>query len=173
GRGAAARGRLIPRARRAGRGLAAPRTLRYSRAMRPAASSDVDGIVERLSLGAREAARVLARASSATKDRALRDAAAGLRGAQAALLAANRDDVERARAAGERALFADRPTRTPDRMEAMARGLEHIAALPDPVGEPIAAWRRPNGLNIAKVRVPIGVVPPINDPRPNVTADSA
>src|SRR5262249_56037583 len=129
GRGAAARGRLIPRARRAGRGLAAPRTLRYSRAMRPAASSDVDGIVERLSLGAREAARVLARASSATKDRALRDAAAGLRGAQAALLAANRDDVERARAAGESAAFVDRLTLNPHRIQPMAPALDDITPL--------------------------------------------
>src|SRR5215468_1853987 len=141
--------------------------------MQPAASPDVDGIVERLSLGAREAARGLARASSAAKDRALRDAASGLRGAQAALLSANRDDVERARAVGESAAFVDRLTLNPDRIEAMARGLEDIAALPDPVGETIAAWRRPNGLDIAQVRVPIGVVLTIYESRPNVTADSA
>ena len=118
--------------------------------MQPAASPDIDGIVERLSRGAREAARALARASTAAKDRALRDAAAGLRDGRSALLSANRDDVERARAAGESAAFVDRLTLTPDRIEAMARGLEDIAALPDPVGETIAAWRRPNGLEIAR-----------------------
>ena len=141
--------------------------------MQPAASPDVDGIVERLSRSAREAARGLARASSAAKDRALRDAAAGLRDGRSALLSANRDDVERARAAGESAAFVDRLTLTPDRIEAMARGLEDIAALPDPVGETIAGWRRPNGLEIAQVRVPIGVVLTIYESRPNVTADSA
>src|SRR5215475_3480095 len=141
--------------------------------MQPAASPDVDGIVERLSRSAREAARALARASSAAKDRALRDAAAGLRDGRSALLSANRDDVERARVAGESAAFVDRLTLTPDRIEAMARGLEDIAALPDPVGETIAGWRRPNGLEIAQVRVPIGVVLTIYESRPNVTADSA
>jgi glutamate-5-semialdehyde dehydrogenase len=141
--------------------------------MQPAASPDVDDIVERLSRSAREAARALARASSAAKDRALRDAAAGLRDGRSTLLSANRDDVERARAAGESAAFVDRLTLTPDRIEAMARGLEDIVALPDPVGETIAGWRRPNGLEIAQVRVPIGVVLTIYESRPNVTADSA
>src|SRR5215468_8028654 len=141
--------------------------------MQPAASPDVDGIVERLSRSAREAARALARASSVAKDRALRDAAGGLRDGRSALLSANRDDVERARAAGESAAFVDRLTLTPPRIEAMAAGLEAIAALPDPVGETIAAWRRPNGLEIAQVRVPIGVVLTIYESRPNVTADSA
>ena len=76
-------------------------------------------------------------------------------------------------ARGETAAFVDRLTLTPARIEAMARGLEEIAALPDPVGETIAAWRRPNGLEIAQVRVPIGVVLTIYESRPNVTADSA
>src|SRR5262245_1248164 len=138
--------------------------------MQPAASPDVDGIVERLSRSAREAARALVRASSAAKDRALRDAAAGLRDGRSALLSANRDDVERARVAGESAAFVDRLTLTPDRIEAMARGLEDIVALPDPVGETIAGWRRPNGLEIAQVRVPIGVVLTIYESRPNVSA---
>src|SRR5262249_60412535 len=71
------------------------------------------------------------------------------------------------------AAFVDRLTLTPERIDAMARGLEEIAALPDPIGETIAAWRRPNGLEIAQVRVPIGVVLTIYESRPNVTADSA
>src|SRR5262249_60886901 len=66
-----------------------------------------------------------------------------------------------------------RLTLNPDRIEAMARGREELAALPDPVGESITAWRRPNGLDIAQVRVPIGVVFTIYESRPTVTADSA
>src|SRR5881397_2894060 len=138
----------------------------------------MDGIeaarmVETLSGEARAAARALAGVSTAAKDAALRAAAARLRRTEASLLAANRGDVERARAAGEGAAFVDRLTLTPARIDAMARGLEEIAALPDPVGETIAGWRRPNGLEISQVRVPIGVVLSIYESRPNVTADSA
>src|SRR5439155_1199101 len=100
-------------------------------------------------------------------------AAARLRRDATAILRANADDVARTRAAGESAAFVDRLTLTTSRIDAMARGLEEIAALPDPVGETIAAWRRPNGLEIAQVRVPIGVVLTIYESRPNVTADSA
>src|SRR5947209_1169622 len=138
----------------------------------------MDGIeaarmVEALSGDARGAARALAGASTAAKDAALRAAAARLRRDATAILRANADDVARTRAAGESAAFVDRLTLTTGRIDAMARGLEEIAALPDPVGETIAAWRRPNGLDIAQVRVPIGVVLTIYESRPNVTADSA
>src|SRR5438094_547673 len=138
----------------------------------------MDGIeaarmVEALSGEARAAARALAGASTAAKDAALRAAAARLRREEAAILRANADDVAGARAAGESAAFVDRLMLTTSRIDAMARGLEEIAALPDPVGETIAAWRRPNGLEIAQVRVPIGVVLSIYESRPNVTADSA
>jgi glutamate-5-semialdehyde dehydrogenase len=126
-----------------------------------------------LSAAARTAARALARAPADAKNSALRDAARRLRSEQTRLLAANREDVERARAAGDTDAFLDRLTLTPDRIEAMARGLEEIAALPDPVGETITTWTRPNGLEIAQVRVPIGVVFTIYESRPNVTADSA
>jgi len=136
-------------------------------------SPEVERIVETLTADARAAARALAGASSRVKDAALRRAAAGLRAAQATLLAANAGDVERTRAAGENAAFVDRLTLTPQRIEAMAQGLDEVAALPDPVGETMAAWRRPNGLEIAQVRVPIGVVFSIYESRPNVTADSA
>src|SRR5262250_2303199 len=136
-------------------------------------SPETDAAVETLSSAAREAARALAGASTAAKDRALRDAAAGLRQAEAALLRANREDVQRSRDGGEIGAIIDRLTLTPARIEAMGAGLEDIAALPDPVGESIAAWRRPNGLEIAQVRVPIGVVFTIYESRPNVTADSA
>src|SRR5688572_24653256 len=141
--------------------------------MQAAVTNDVEQTVDTLSGAAREAARVLAGASSSTKDLALRNAATALRAEADALLAANQTDVERARAAGESAAFVDRLTLTASRIDAMARGLEEIAALPDPVGETIAAWRRPNGLAIAQVRVPIGVVLTIYESRPNVTADSA
>src|SRR5947209_11444874 len=138
----------------------------------------MDGIeaarmVEALSGDARRAARALAGASTAAKDAALRGAAARLRRDEAAILRANADDVARARAAGESAAFVDRLTLTTGRIDTMAHGLEEVAALPDPVGETIAAWRRPNGLEIAQVRVPIGVVLTIYESRPNVTADSA
>ena len=124
-------------------------------------------------LGARSAARKLAGAPTTAKNDALRKAAAGLRAAEARLLEANRTDLERTKALGESAAFLDRLTLTPARIEAMAKGLEDIIALPDPIGETIGAWRRPNGLEIAQVRVPIGVVFSIYESRPNVTADSA
>ena len=136
-------------------------------------SSNVEARVEALTSAARAAARALAATAAGARDTALGEAAARLRRTEASLLEANRGDVERARAAGESAAFVDRLTLTPARVEAMARGLEEIAALPDPVGETIAAWRRPNGLEIAQVRVPIGVVLTIYESRPNVTADSA
>ena len=141
--------------------------------MQAALSPTVEQAVDGLARDAREAARVLAGSSSAVRDRALRDAAARVRSAEPELLAANAGDVARARTSGDTPAFIDRLTLTPARIEAMARGIEEIAALPDPVGETIAAWRRPNGLEIAQVRVPIGVVFTIYESRPNVTADSA
>jgi glutamate-5-semialdehyde dehydrogenase len=122
---------------------------------------------------ARAAARALAAASPRAREEALRAAAARLRHEAATIVGANETDVARARTAGETAAFVDRLTLTRERVDAMARGVEEIAALPDPVGETIAAWRRPNGLDIAQVRVPIGVVLTIYESRPNVTADSA
>src|SRR5262245_15279713 len=138
-----------------------------------ALSPEAEQAAETVSQAARTAAKALAGASTAAKDRALRDAAAGLRQAEGTLLEANRRDVERAKTGGDTGAFIDRLTLTPERIDAMAKGLEEIAALPDPVGESIAAWRRPNGLEIAQVRVPIGVVFTIYESRPNVTADSA
>jgi glutamate-5-semialdehyde dehydrogenase len=141
--------------------------------MQAALSPDAVRSVEELSAQARAAARALAGAPAPAKVAALRGAAARLRTDAERIMAANASDVARAHAAGENAAFIDRLTLTPARIEVMARGLEEIAALPDPVGETIAAWRRPNGLEIAQVRVPIGVVLTIYESRPNVTADSA
>jgi glutamate-5-semialdehyde dehydrogenase len=127
-----------------------------------------------LALGqqAKSAARVLALAPAAQKDRALRAAAAALRARADDILAINAADQEAARAAGRPASFIDRLTLTGPRVEAMARGLEDIAALPDPVGAVIASWERPNGLRISRVRVPLGVIGMIYESRPNVTADA-
>lgn len=122
---------------------------------------------------ARQSARVVATASTDSKNRCLRDAAARLRAAQGRVLEANRADVERGREARLSAALLDRLTLSQSRVEAMAKGIEEVAQLPDPVGETIAQWRRPNGLEIGQVRVPLGVVGVIYESRPNVTADAA
>ena len=98
---------------------------------------------------------------------------AGSRRSRRAILEANRPDLERARAAGHPRAFLDRLTLTESRIEEMAAGLRHVAGLPDPVGETVETWRRPNGLEIARVRVPLGVIGFIYESRPNVTADAA
>jgi glutamate-5-semialdehyde dehydrogenase len=129
---------------------------------------------EVLALGrcARAAASKLANAATAQKDAALHAMAAKLRAAAADLLEANARDVAAARSEARAEAFLDRLTLTPERIEAMAAGLEAIAALPDPVGTTIAEWDRPNGLRIERVRVPIGVIGIIYESRPNVTADA-
>ncbi|MGO8952409.1 MAG: glutamate-5-semialdehyde dehydrogenase [Rhodomicrobium sp.] len=130
--------------------------------------------IDLLALGqeAKAAARVLALAPAAQKDLALRAAAAALRARMGDILAVNAVDQEAARAAGRPASFIDRLTLNEARVEAMARGLEDIAGLPDPVGAVIATWERPNGLKISRVRVPLGVIGMIYESRPNVTADA-
>jgi glutamate-5-semialdehyde dehydrogenase len=121
---------------------------------------------------ARAAARVLATAGAAQKDAALIAMAHELRKAQTEILAANKRDVDAAREAGRPASFIDRLRLDVDRVEAMAKGMQEIAALDDPVGEVIASWARPNGLRIERVRTPLGVVGVIFESRPNVTADA-
>jgi len=115
---------------------------------------------------------VLARAPRAQKDAALRAAAEALRGRRAALLEANAADMAAARAKGLTGAMLDRLQLDDARLESMARGLEDIAALEDPVGRVLAEWTRPNGLRIARVAVPLGVVGIIYESRPNVTADA-
>jgi len=128
-------------------------------------------IVEELTRAARAALPALRTASTARKDRALLGFARGLREGRAALLEANRRDLD---GAGDvAAAFRDRLTLTPERIEAMAAGVEIVAGLPDPVGETVTTFRRPNGLEIAQVRVPLGVIGVIYESRPNVTADAA
>lgn len=121
---------------------------------------------------ARAASRELALASSATKSAALCAMAAHLRQEKALVLKANAADLEAAKANGLAASFIDRLVLDDARIEAIARGLEDIAELPDPVGATLAEWTRPNGLRMTRVRVPIGVIGIIYESRPNVTADA-
>ena len=125
-----------------------------------------------IGLRARAAAKILAVASSETKNTGLRAAAAAIRDDCAAILAANGDDLAAATPAGLNAAMIDRLALDGDRVEAMATGLEDIAGLDDPVGAVIAKWDRPNGLHISRVRVPLGVIGVIYESRPNVTADA-
>jgi len=134
---------------------------------------DVRALVTAKARAARAAAEALALCPTRVKNEALLQMARGLEEKTAALLEANRADLERARAAGRPRAFLDRLTLTEGRVEEMATGLRQVAALPDPVGAVVAAWRRPNGLEIARVRVPLGVVAVIYESRPNVTADAA
>ncbi|HWL80228.1 MAG TPA: glutamate-5-semialdehyde dehydrogenase [Roseomonas sp.] len=127
--------------------------------------------LETAARAARVAAGQLARAGRPSKDQALRHAAARLRARQEEILAANAADL--AGAGDLTTAFRDRLTLTPARIEAMAQGLEEIAALPDPVGRVLAEWTRPNGLVIRRVAQPMGVIGMIYESRPNVTADAA
>jgi glutamate-5-semialdehyde dehydrogenase len=122
---------------------------------------------------ARAAARVLATTGTAERDAGLLAAADGLELAIATIMVANATDIERAQAAGTSPTVIDRLRLSPTRIEAMAAGLRQIAGLPDPVGEVLDGWTRPNGLRIHRVRVPLGVVGIIYENRPNVTSDAA
>ncbi len=121
---------------------------------------------------AKEAASALLTATSEQKNTALIEAATALRTQKAAILSANDIDVTQAKANNISGSFLDRLILNDDRVEAMAKGLEAIAALPDPVGDELAKWDRPSGLTIARVRVPLGVIGVIYESRPNVTADA-
>ena len=133
---------------------------------------DLAALMQSMGRTARDAAAVLANASRATKDLALKVAAERLRSESAAILAANGADLAAAEARGLKGALLDRLKLDPARIEAMARGLEEIVLLEDPVGNVIAQWTRPNGLSIQRVRVPLGVIGIIFESRPNVTADA-
>jgi len=122
---------------------------------------------------AREAARALALASTEAKNEGLERMAARLEAGTEKIIEANRQDLDAARSKGRDAAFLDRLMLDGLRVAAMARGLHEVAALPDPVGQTIASWTRPNGLEISRVRVPLGVIGMIYESRPNVTADAA
>lgn len=122
---------------------------------------------------AKEAASALALAPTRTKNEALQQMARGLEEKVGAVLEANRADLDRARSTGLTRAFLDRLTLTESRVEEMAAGLRNVAGLPDPVGETVEVWRRPSGVEISRVRVPLGVIGFIYESRPNVTADAA
>jgi len=127
--------------------------------------------LEKAARAARAATIALAGAPSPVKDQALRLAAAALRDHQARIIAANAEDI--AAAPGLTPAFRDRLLLNAARIEAMAKGLEEVAALPDPVGRVLAEWQRPNGLRLQRVAQPLGVIGMIFESRPNVTADAA
>jgi glutamate-5-semialdehyde dehydrogenase len=140
--------------------------------MKPTEMS-VEAAMHQLGRGARAASRELARASTKAKNNALLAMAASIRERSAALLAANAKDLKKARAEGLDAAMIDRLTLTEKGVEAMAQGLEQVAALPDPVGEVTDLKRRPSGIQVGRMRVPLGVIGIIYEARPNVTADAA
>jgi glutamate-5-semialdehyde dehydrogenase len=134
--------------------------------------SDVQILMTELGKAARAAARQLAQASTEAKNAALLAGAAAIRARAAEIKAANALDLKDGQAKGLTPALMDRLTLDDKRIEGMAKGLEDIAALADPVGQEIARWQRPNGLDIARVRVPLGVIGIIYESRPNVTADA-
>ena len=133
---------------------------------------DITAMMTAIGRDARDAAAVLASAPSGAKVAALKGAAAALRASVPAILDANARDLEYGREKGLTDAMMDRLVLNPERIEAMAAGLEAVADGPDPVGEVIAEWDRPNGLHIRRVRTPLGVIGVIYESRPNVTADA-
>ncbi len=137
------------------------------------ASASLRNEIVRVAQEARAAARLLARTSTDQKNTALRAMASAIRSARSDILAANATDVEAAKAARLSAAMIDRLTLDEKRLGEMVASIEAVVELPDPVGEIIRSWRRPNGLEIRKVRVPLGVIGIIYESRPNVTSDCA
>ncbi|MBU6155880.1 MAG: glutamate-5-semialdehyde dehydrogenase [Alphaproteobacteria bacterium] len=136
-------------------------------------AEDVNSLLQRIGTAARAASRVLARTDKSQRAAALQAIAAAIRAHGPLILEANLRDVAGAVKAGAKAAFTDRLKLTPSGVEAMASGIETVSWLPDVVGDTEAEWVRPNGLRIARVRVPIGVIGIIYESRPNVTGDAA
>src|SRR5436305_7615522 len=135
-------------------------------------ASDLAQTMAEIGCRARDAASRLALAPAESKTAALKAAAAAIRSRANEILSANAEDLAEAKQAGIGAALLDRLALDPKRLEAIARGLQDIAAQPDPVGRVLAEWTRPNGLRIARVSVPLGVIGIIYESRPNVTADA-
>lgn len=135
-------------------------------------SESLESLMADIGVKARAAAARMAQATEASKIAALKEAAAEIRANAAKIQTANNEDMKDARAKALTPALLDRLELNADRIEAMAKGLEDIAALPDPVGTKLAEWDRPNGLRIVRVRVPLGVIGVIFESRPNVTADA-
>ncbi len=136
-------------------------------------AEDVNSLLQRIGTAARAASRVLARTDKSQRAAALQAIAAAIRAHGPLIIEANLRDVAGAVKAGAKAAFTDRLKLTPSGIEAMASGIETVSWLPDVVGDTEAEWVRPNGLRIARVRVPIGVIGIIYESRPNVTGDAA
>lgn len=136
-------------------------------------STEVESYMHQLGVAARQAGRRLARAGTGAKNRALEATADALLASRTELAEANGADLEAGRAAGLDAALLDRLALTDARIDAMAEGLRQIAALPDPVGEVEGLAYRPSGIQVGRMRVPLGVVGIIYESRPNVTADAA
>ncbi|MBI2586856.1 MAG: glutamate-5-semialdehyde dehydrogenase [Rhodospirillales bacterium] len=135
-------------------------------------SKAIRALMRRIGKAAKAAARALALAPSAAKNKALREAAASLRRRKNEILSENAKDMAAAEKKGLTAAMLDRLRLTDERLEETAKGLDEIAELPDPVGTITAEWDRPNGLHIQRLRVPLGVIGVIFESRPNVTADA-
>ena len=135
-------------------------------------AGDLDNLLQEMGRQAREAAADLARSDGAQRNAALRHAAERIRAHAAEIISANEKDMRAAQAHGLSAAMLDRLALDESRVEAMAAGLEAIAALKDPLGAVLEEWQRPNGLRIQRVRVPLGVIGIIYESRPNVTADA-
>ncbi|HWR73776.1 MAG TPA: glutamate-5-semialdehyde dehydrogenase [Nitrospirota bacterium] len=134
---------------------------------------DIKQYVTEKAKTAKGASRALANISTEIKNNALFKMAAGLEKDAERLIAENKKDLEEGRKKGLSSAMLDRLKLTPERIKSMADGLREVAALPDPVGEVIKMWRRPNGMQVGRMRVPIGLIGIIYESRPNVTADSA
>ncbi len=134
---------------------------------------DIKQYVSEKAVKAKAAARRLANISTEIKNTALFKMAAGLEREAAKLISENRKDLMEAEKKGLSKAMIDRLTLNHDRIKAMADGLREVGALPDPVGEVLKMWRRPNGMEVGRMRVPIGLIGIIYESRPNVTADSA
>src|SRR5947209_10521831 len=135
-------------------------------------SGDIAATMSDIGRRAKAAARVLALAATAQKDRALAGMAAAIRAGKSEILAANAEDLADGKAAGLTPAMIERLTLNDQRVEAMAEGLDVVRGLVDPVGRVTESWTRPNGMTIERVKVPLGVVGVIYESRPNVTADA-
>lgn len=143
--------------------------------MKTLSSNDAENLhhlMHDIGQNARNAARILSTSDTSAKNKALLTAATLLRAQTETVLAANKKDVEEAEKAGLSKAMIDRLLLTAERIDGIARGLEVVAGLPDPVGKILAEWERPNGLVIKRVSVPLGVIGIIYESRPNVTADA-
>lgn len=137
------------------------------------ANVDVGALMKQMGQAARSASRSIALASTQTKNAALVAIAAGIRARADDILAANVRDLAGMAERGVTKAYQERATLNPERVEAIAQAVEAIAGLADPVGDEMAAWERPNGLKISRVRTPLGVIGIIFESRPNVTVDAA